>query len=94
MLGAHGNSPATIVRLAKMERGEAVVRHVALAGQRFERENPFWRELLSLLPVLPAPKSSVVPHPTRFVAMTGITRRGVETVTEWIRPSASGIEHG
>ena len=28
----------------------------------------------------------VMPHPTRFVAMTGITRKGVGLVTQWIRP--------
>jgi hypothetical protein len=94
MLGARGNSPATVARLAKMECCEPVVRYVALAGQRYEPDNPFWTELLSLLPVTPPPKSSVVPHPTRFVAMTGITRRGVETVTEWIRPRVSPIGHG
>ncbi|MEK7674974.1 MAG: hypothetical protein AAB676_03950 [Verrucomicrobiota bacterium] len=42
MLGALDNDPAAIARLAKMERVEAVVRYVALAGQKFEPENPFW----------------------------------------------------
>ena len=87
MLGAAGNDPAHIARLARMERAEAIVRYVAMAGKRFEPENPFWTTLLELLPLSPPPKSSVVPHPTRFVAMTGLTRRGVETVVEWIRPA-------
>lgn len=86
MLGAEGNDPETIARLAEQECCEALVRYVAESGKRFEPQNGFWTALLSRLPVTPAPKSSVVPHPTRFVAMTGITRRGVETVTEWIRP--------
>ena len=93
MLGAHGNEPAKVARLALMERAEAMVRYIALAGQRFEPDNPFWPALLKLLPLTPPPKSSVVPHPTRFVAMTGITRRGVETVTEWIRPVAPAAMH-
>jgi hypothetical protein len=86
MLGAEGNDPEKLARLAKYELAESIVRYIAEAGQRFEPENDFWRRLLALLPVLPAPKSSVVPHPTRFVAMTGMTRRGIEKLTQWIRP--------
>ncbi len=94
MLGAQGNAPAEIAHLAQLERCEPIVRYVAAAGRQYEPDNPFWGELLSLLPVTPSPKSGVVPHPTRFVAMTGITRRGVETVTEWIRPVAPISLHG
>jgi hypothetical protein len=94
MLGAEGNDPEKIVRLAKYERCESLVRYVAEAGRRFEPKNLFWERLLSLLPVTPAPDSSVVPHPTRFVAMTGMTRRGVETVTQWIRPRIIAARHG
>jgi hypothetical protein len=94
MLGAEGNDPEKIARLAKHERCESVVRYVAEAGRRFEPGNKFWERLLSFLPVTRAPQSSVVPHPTRFVAMTGITRHGVETVTEWIRPRPAAARHG
>ena len=87
MLGARGNAPEEIARQAVMERGEAIVRYIAEAGRKFEPENLFWIALLKLLPPTPPPKSSVVPHPTRFVAMTGFTRRGTETVVEWIRPA-------
>ena len=94
MLNAQDNEPAKIAHLAKLERCEAVVRYIAEAGRKFEPQNPFWTELLELLPLTPPPKSSVVPHPTRFVAMTGVTRRGVETVVEWIRPVARQPAHG
>ncbi len=94
ILGAEENDPEKIALLAKHERCESIVRYVAEAGRRFEPNNKFWQRLLSLLPVTPAPKSSVVPHPTRFVAMTGITRRGVETVTEWIRPRTIAARNG
>ena len=86
MLSAAGNSPEGIAGLAREERSEQMVRYVAEAGRRFEPDNPFWSGLLALLPATAPPKSSVVPHPTRFVAMTGITRRGKETVIQWIRP--------
>jgi hypothetical protein len=87
MLGAEANDPDEIAHIAAMERSEAIVRYVAECGKKFEPGNPFWDRLLENLPTLPPPKSSVVPHPTRFVAMTGFTRRGPEIVTEWIRPS-------
>ncbi|MBI2926286.1 MAG: hypothetical protein HYY24_11345 [Verrucomicrobia bacterium] len=94
MLSAAGNSPEEIARLAKLERCEAIVRYVAKAGRKFEPQNPFWTRLLRLLPATSPAKSGVLPHPTRFVAMTGITRRGVETVVEWIRPTAPEPAHG
>jgi hypothetical protein len=94
MLSADGNSPEEIARLAVMERCEAVVRHICEAGRTFEPQNPFWTALLGLLPGTPPPKPSVVPHPTRFVAMTGITRRGVGTVVEWIRPAKPAQARG
>jgi hypothetical protein len=90
MLSAEGNTPEEIARLAEMERCQAAVRYVAECGRRFEPANAFWPDLLALLPAGPAPKSGVLPHPTRFVAMTGFTRRGVERVVEWIRPATCG----
>ena len=87
MLSAADNLPDDIARSAKMERCESVVRYIAEAGKKFEPANPFWTTLLKLLPAVTAPKSGVVPHPTRFVAMTGFTRRGEEAVAEWIRPT-------
>jgi hypothetical protein len=90
MLGAADNRVEDIARLARFERAEAIVRYVAECGEKFEPENAFWADLLQMLPVTAKPKSSVMPHPTRFVAMTGITRRGVGTVAQWIRPIARG----
>jgi hypothetical protein len=92
MLGAEGNHPRRLARMAVMERCVAPVRHVAEAGQRFEPENNFWKELLAALPATPVPTSGVLPHPTRFVAMTGFTRRGPGLAVEWQRPDARRIE--
>jgi hypothetical protein len=94
MLAAPGNTPEEIAWLAVLERCESVVRYVAEAGRKFEKDNPFWIRLLQMLPPRPLPKSGVLPHPTRFVAMTGFTRRGTETVVEWIRPSGAATTHG
>jgi hypothetical protein len=89
MLGAEGNDPRRLARMAVMERCVAPVRHVADAGQRYEPQNPFWEALLLALPTPPSPKSGVLPHPTRFVAMTGFTRKGPGLVVEWQRPAPS-----
>jgi hypothetical protein len=94
MLSTEGNDPKRIAWVAKLERSEVMVRYVAEAGRRFEPQNPFWQSLLTLLPETLPPKSSAVPHPTRFVAMTGITRRGVETVVQWIRPRRPVLANG
>ncbi len=89
MLAAKGNSPPKIARLAIEERCEVVVRYIALCGKKVEPQNPFWDELLTLLPVMPMPALDLLPHITRFVAMTGVTRHGRETVMQWIRPNLS-----
>ncbi len=86
MLGAVGNSVDKIAQTARHERCETVVRYVAVCGRKVEPENALWGELLRLLPELPLPSVDSLPHLTRFVAMTGLTRRGRETVMQWIRP--------
>ncbi len=90
MLGADGNRPRRLARLAILERATIPVRYVAEAGRRFEPDNPFWQELLKQLPTTPPPKSGVLPHPTRFVSMTGFTRRGPGTIVTWLRPRQPG----
>ncbi|MSU64120.1 MAG: hypothetical protein EXS31_17295 [Pedosphaera sp.] len=87
MLSAAGNDPAQLARMAIRERCSGVVRYVAEAGLRFEPENLFWKLLLESLPASSPPRSGVLPHPTRFVAMTGFTRHGPGLVVEWQRPS-------
>ena len=86
MLNAEGNEPDRLARLAVMERCVALVRHIAEAGKKFEPENLFWPRLLAALPPSAPVKSGVFPHETRFITMTGFTRRGPGLVTEWQRP--------
>jgi len=88
MLGAPGLAALRVARLARMERCEKVICHVAQAGQHFEPGNPFWSDLLKLLPTTSAPPEGVLPHPTRYVAMTGLTRSGRGLSATWIRPAA------
>jgi len=88
MLSAEGNSAQVIARLAKLERGERVVHYIASLGRQVEPENSFWFDLLALIPEFEWPRPDLLPHITRFVAMTGYTRNGRETVMQWIRPRA------
>ena len=88
MLAAHGNSPERLARLAVHERSEQVVSYIAQCLRQVEPGNDFWDKLLALLPnptFQPAP--GVLPHITRFVAMTGLTRHGKQTIMQWIRPT-------
>lgn len=95
MLSAEGGIPSKIARLAIMERAEPIVEYIAQCGSRFEPENRFWKELLAQIRVRGKVDSSNLPHPTRFVAMTGITPRGRELVTQWIRPGRTpALVHG
>lgn len=87
MLAAEGNSPERIAWLAKQERCERVVHYIASLGSQVEPENSFWSDLLPLLPSFEKPRPDLLPHITRFVAMTGFTRNGRETVMQWIRPT-------
>jgi hypothetical protein len=88
MLAAKGNCPEKIARLARMERCNLLVRHIAQCGRNVEPDNPFWNNLLDHLPpAAPPTRPDVLPHPTRFVAMSGLSRRGKGPVSQWIRPS-------
>lgn len=89
MLGAPGNDPEKIARIAKWERSEAVVRYVAECGLKFEPDLRFWSQLIELLPESAPLKAGVMPHPTRFVAMNGYERGvGTRITCEWQRPAA------
>ncbi|HTD65116.1 MAG TPA: hypothetical protein VK846_01130 [Candidatus Limnocylindria bacterium] len=95
MLGAIGNDPESLAWLTVAERCEQQVRYIARAAIGFEPENSFWPHLLALLPDMPEMKDGIMPHPTRFVSMTGMTRAGTQRVTVWIRPRATlALAHG
>jgi hypothetical protein len=95
MLGAIGNDIEMVVRLAVLERCAAVIRYIANAAMQFEVDNPFWRQLLDRLPKTRPIMDGVMPHATRFVSMTGMTRAGMQRVTVWIRPRPDlALTHG
>lgn len=86
MLGARDNEPSKVLRLARMERAETLVRELAKIGRSIEPTHPLWSYLLHELPDRGPIPGGVLPHPTRFMAMTGITREGRGIRSQWIRP--------
>jgi len=91
LLGAQGNDPEKLLRLARMERAEPVVRELAKVGRSVEPTNRLWACLLEGLPDRGGIPMGVIPHPTRFLAMTGLSREGRGIRSQWIRP---GDVHG
>lgn len=66
-----------IVRLAIQERAVRVIRYIAKAGKELDPEDgDKWRRLLVLLPAAPEIPEGRLPHRTRFVSQSGITRIG------------------
>jgi len=84
LLGAADQSAADVATLAVNEHCAGIVLYIALCGGRFEPGNPFWTDLLNALPETVIDRDRL-PHPTRFVEMTGIDRGKVGTFTRWIR---------
>ena len=87
MLGALGISAHQILRLARLERCETIVRHIAECASQVEPHHPLWGLLLEHLPHSPPPAPDILPHPTRFVAMSGLDRTGRSNRMQWIRPT-------
>jgi hypothetical protein len=85
LLGSPDIRAEEVTALAVEENCADVVRYIAQSGRRFEPENLFWRALLDRLPNVRI-GTGRLPHPTRFVEMTGIDRGKVGMFTRWIRP--------
>ena len=96
MLGSSHNQAWQLALLARRERAENVVRHIAAAGQLTEPHEVFRQELLAALPSASAPRSAfpvaVLPHPSRFRIETGLTGPSHLAAlnrlkTQWLRPA-------
>lgn len=84
-------SVEAIARLAMQERAVQVVRHIAKAGLEMDlMGQDKWRRLLGILPAAPEVPEGRLPHWTRFISQTGITRHNglLERTprTIWLRP--------
>lgn len=78
------DAPA-LAALAEAEGCAGLVRYIAECGQKYEPALTFWRELVARLQAAEIP-SFPLPHPTRFIEMTGMIRGQTGFFTHWIRP--------
>jgi hypothetical protein len=88
MVAAPAVNPQRLAHLAVQERAADIVRFIGEAGHHCEPDQPFWTQLLHALPASRKPLTiGVMPHPSRFTAMTGRTGPGHRVITQtWIRP--------
>ena len=85
MLSAPDVDAMDLIELAESEGCTAIVRHIAKCGAEVETENRFWRTLLHETEGKGG-SGEGMPHPTRFVEMTGMDREGIGIKKHWIRP--------
>ncbi|MGP1609301.1 MAG: hypothetical protein ACTS5G_01245, partial [Burkholderiales bacterium] len=77
LLGSEDIDAASLVRAARMERCEAVIRHIASAAVEADGEREtFWRNVLTQLPTRPSPPAGVLPHASRFMLCSGVVGPG------------------
>lgn len=76
----------TLVGLSGEEGCSGIIRYIAECGRKYEPENPFWQAILAKVGDATIPPEPL-PHPTRFIEMTGMIRGKVGLFTHWIRPT-------
>ncbi|MFM7181434.1 MAG: hypothetical protein ACKO2G_08225 [Verrucomicrobiales bacterium] len=87
MAKSPGVSPLKLARLAKMEKTERVLAHIARAGLRHDLSAvSFWGRILEMLPDQPERLERNLPHWTRFVSMPGYQKYGPQPAV-WLNPN-------
>jgi len=74
---------ARLCRLAVQERCEPVLLHIAEVAKKYAPEQEPWAFLRKNLPPRRVPRTDALPHWTRLVSHTGITREGPPR-TDWL----------
>jgi hypothetical protein len=72
-----------LCRLAVQERCEPVLLHIAEVAKKYALEQEPWAFLREHLRPRPVPRTDALPHWTRLVSHTGITREGPPR-TDWL----------
>jgi hypothetical protein len=81
---AGGCDVVQLARVAKRERVGCPLAYIAKAGGVYDTSNRgFWKELLDLLGEQHPVMEGVLPHWSRFVSQTGVTRSCGESV-QWL----------
>ena len=88
MLSAHDIQIDELALLARQEECGGIVRYIAHCGSQVEPEHADWKVLEALLADCEYDIDQV-PHPTRFIEMTGVTRGRVGIQKHWVRPVAA-----
>ena len=85
VLSAPDVDVSILADLAEKEGCAGLVRYIAECGRKYEPDSLFWQNLIARLRDAEIPSGSL-PHPTRFIEMTGMIRGKVGFFTHWIRP--------
>jgi hypothetical protein len=75
--------PSYLSRLAIQERCEPVLLHIAAVASKYAPQQEPWASLLKQIPMRPVPRKDALPHWTRLVSHSGITRDGSPR-TDWL----------
>lgn len=79
--------PRRLAALARQQRTERVLTHIAHAGCRHDEPGrAFWSELLEAMKSAPERAEPALPHWSRFVSMPGIQRKG-PVAPVWLTPT-------
>ena len=85
MLSAPDVKVNALGELAEAENCAALVSYIAKCGADVEPENPYWMAISDRLGQFEGDVHQM-PHPTRFIEMTGITRGKIGIQKHWVRP--------
>jgi hypothetical protein len=76
-------NPARLCRLAEQERCEPVLLHIAAIAKKYAPEQAPWVTVRNQLHPRHVPRTDALPHWTRLVSHSGMTRDG-STRTDWL----------
>lgn len=80
--------PVNLARLARLEKTDRVLTHIARAGRRHDPAGKtLWQTVLDHLPEHPERSEPDLPHWTRFVSMPGRQRHGAKRPVTWLVPT-------
>jgi hypothetical protein len=83
---AGGCNAEQLAKVARRERVGRPLAYIAKAGGTYDVSNgEFWSKLLDLLGAQHPIREGVMPHWSRFVSQTGVTRSGGGSV-QWLHP--------
>ena len=92
LLSSSRVDPQKLARLATLERCESVLLHIADASARLDANRQPWAYLRAHLSQRNRRGVEALPHWSRFVSMTGLTRAGPGLHTEWLQRHEQPLE--